>query len=597
MMTADEAIDYLSENRGGHDASLKTILSAQNRMRMSQPGSAQYQQAQRVLDAEVAKADAAKERQAFQNIGVDPAFGMAACDCKPNEPCCMTKGEVADAADGSRKVAWPTAKPPLVVERNLLVIAKEMQGRNLTAKVKTSWSGRNCPLGKSNSPHIRARNLRSGPEVISANSQEVTVGMPAAPSSAITAIGRIVSPKVIAALTAIDMLLAMRNAANASNQASFAPSQCFTDASTGATLTVTPVPCLKIDGDATASTMLRFSTAGVNGSAGVAGNLTGKVGNTELSLSAEASAISGAALARSDSSKAPGMIGMLAGVIATMNEYVKKGNTVGTVRDVSNYASSVTLSKSLGIKVTGAELKEKGGSPDLELKLGSILLELKIGITGRLDIIDALATYFSGPGASAIRKARAEMAAGKMIKGKLDAYVEVGAEGTLTHSIRNANTITIPANLPGAESTSLPEVFRGEIKIRGILSIGIEIEAEVWVFAGKAGANGTVNTSWTWALRKQGEERQKSYTFEGLVVELKTHAEVGVRSGSDDSGGSAIGGGASPRTTSSSSRAVAEHLEKSKAEAERIGRSGIAGVSRGRTYTLLPKEESGWQKY
>lgn len=267
---------------------------------------------------------------------------------------------------------------------------------------------------------------------------------------------------------------------------------------------------------------------------------------------------------------------------------------------MSNYASSVTLSKSLAIKVTGAELKEKGDCPDLELKLVSLLLELKIGITGRLDVIDLLATYFTGPGAAAIRKARAEMAAGKMVKGKLDAYVEVGAEGTLTNSIIKGKTITIPANLPAAASTDVPEVFRGEIKIRGILCVGIEIEAEVWVFTGKAGANGTVNTSWAWALRKQGNERQKSYTFEGLVLELKTYAEAGLRSGSDDAEGSAIGGSGSASTstpTSSSPRDVLGHLEKSKAEAERIGRSGIAGVTRGTTYTLLRKEETGWQKY
>ncbi|RNF33639.1 hypothetical protein [Paracoccus methylarcula] len=366
-----------------------------------------------------------------------------------------------------------------------------------------------------------------------------------------------------------------------------------------------PVPYLKLDGEATLAMIIRFTTAGVNGSVSAKGSLTGKFGNHEITGSAEAKSIAGTGLSRCDGQNAPGMIGTIANVIGTLNEYVGKGNTKGPgTRDVSQYASSVSLSKSLSLKPTGVDLLAKTGSPDLELKLGGLAMELKLGVTGRLDIIDALAMAYTGPGATAIREARAVMASGQHVKGKLEAYLEVGAEGMLTHSIMSGVTITIPANIPAPETTSVSEVFRGEIKIRGVLSVGVEIEAEIWIFSGKAGASGTVHTSWAWALRKQGAKREKNYKFEGLIIELKAHAEAGFRSGNDDADESAFGNNntdgahaASAPSSSDLESQVAQHLEKSSAEAKRIASSGIAGIAGGRTYTIFSPEDSGWEKY
>ncbi|MBK4216166.1 hypothetical protein JJJ17_09540 [Paracoccus caeni] len=597
MMSPDEAMHFLLSNNSSAGTSLNNIMTSQRALKEYPAHSEAYRAHQQILDEEIRKVEALAKESAFENAGVDPIIGMAACDCAPGEPCCFEDGEVADSTDESRKIVWPTASIPFRIEKNLLVIAREMSGSHLTSKVKTRWSGRNCPAGRSETPHLQTRNLRSGPEMISEKSQEVTVGIPTLPSFAV-ALEQYFPREIILVLIVLDTLLTVANSADGDNRASFTPSQCLSDEAMGATLTVTPIPYLKIDGDATLSTMLRFSTAGVNGSAGASGSLNGVFGNHEISATAEAKSVSGNGLARSNSTKAPGMIGTMASMIGTLNEYVHKGNTSNSTRDVSKYASSITLSKSLALKPKGLEIKEKGGCPDLELKLGELLLELKIGVTGRLDVIDALATYFTGPGAAAIRKARAEMAAGKAFAGKLDAYLEVGAEGTLTHAITSGVTMTIPANLPAPESTSIPEVFRGEIKIRGILVVGIQIEAEVWVFAGKAGASGTVNTSWAWAVRKHGEERQKNYKFEGVVIELKAHAEVGWRRQPSDRSRSAFDSDTLDEPIlSSSQEAVLQHLEQSKSEAERIARSGIAGASRGSTYTILQPEDSGWEKY
>ncbi len=52
----------------------------------------------------------------------------------------------------------------------------------------------------------------------------------------------------------------------------------------------------------------------------------------------------------------------------------------------------------------------------------------------------------SQAGASAIREARARMAAGEHITATLDAYLEMAATGSISHSIDSSLSVTLPAN-------------------------------------------------------------------------------------------------------------------------------------------------------
>ena len=155
MMTVDESIKFLLANNTGLGPSLNTIMVSGRALRELPPGSPAYLTHRQILDAELEKVSEAATRLGFEDAGVDPVLGMAACDCQANEPCCMESGFVADADGASRKVLWPSALPPRRFENNLLVIAKEISGRNLSSRVKVNWTGSNCCFGKPETPHIR----------------------------------------------------------------------------------------------------------------------------------------------------------------------------------------------------------------------------------------------------------------------------------------------------------------------------------------------------------------------------------------------------------------------------------------------------------
>ncbi|WP_249976499.1 hypothetical protein, partial [Vreelandella olivaria] len=196
-------------------------------------------------------------------------------------------------------------------------------------------------------------------------------------------------------------------------------------------------------------------------------------------------------------------------------------------RDRTQYASGIQLSKSLTFEPKGVELTALSGTPDLQLAIGRLTSTLSMGVSGKLDFIDALALAFSGPGASAIRAAREQMAAGEHLSATLDAYLEMAATGSLTHTIDSGARIAIPANGDMDMAwAGIQQQFGGEFRINGKAEIAIEIDAQMWVFSARAGASGSLHTSWCWAMRMQEGERQKRYEFEGVVVTLTAYAEI-----------------------------------------------------------------------
>jgi len=103
----------------------------------------------------------------------------------------------------------------------------------------------------------------------------------------------------------------------------------------------------------------------------------------------------------------------------------------------------------------------------------------------------------------------------------------VAATGTLSHEMKSCARITLPANgKMNAAWDGISQKFGGKLKIHGEATIAIEIKAEVWIVTAKAGASGTIHTSWTWAMRMHEGKRQEQYKFEGVIVKAKAYASV-----------------------------------------------------------------------
>ncbi|MCX7561586.1 hypothetical protein OS190_18650 [Sulfitobacter sp. F26204] len=529
---------------------------------------------------------------------LDPEFAAICVECQPNQPCCMKSGKVADGADASRKIEWP----PVDDQTKMLTVAKDMEGNNLVSKLDVSWGGSQCQVGHPERPHIATTGLVERLSRITEKSASVSVGYPQMPNMVLM-LRKYVPEQVIYALLAFDMVMAMQTTRSGVSVASFTPRQCLTDGPMGAALTVIPLPYVKLDGKVEMATRIMFTTGGVSGSAEAKGSLTGQYGSMEIVAKGKAGGRSSSGNAVNREQKPPGLLGSLADVIGTMDRYCASGNTQPPrPLDLTEYASGVTLSKSLTFEPVGFELVGKSGSPDLELKIGTMTSTLAIGISGRLDFIDALAMAFSGPGAAAIREARARMASGKAVNARLDAYLEVGAEGTLTHTIDSGATVTIPANGDAAAAfAGLSQTFGGEMKIRGEASIGIRVEAKVWVFSAKAGASGTVHTSWTWEMRLQEGKRQKRYVFEGVVVGFTAYAEAGIASNDGPFSQDIInlGGEFAPEGNAADLyQQVADGISRSRSDADRISQAGNAQPAGGETYvTIFHPETTEWADY
>ncbi|WP_141117780.1 hypothetical protein [Leisingera sp. JC1] len=458
---------------------------------------------------------------------IDTEFGKACVDCKMQEPCCMLAGTVTDSSDSSRKLYWP----PVMGQTRMLTVAKEMQGNNLVSKLDVEWKGRGCEVGHPDRPRILTSGLADRTAQIEAHKATVPAGEAQGFSTALM-LKNYVPENVLYALFAFDAVMALQKASGGTTAATFKPVQCLDDGSIGTELRVIPVPYAKLDGKLELATRISFTTGGVKGAATAKGTLEGKYGNLTIKAEGEAGGNSSTGEAVDDGKNAPGLIGTMASIIGQMDHYVAMGNTKDRKKlDLTAYSSGITLSKSLSFSPMGFEINAKKGSPDLELNIGKLKSEFEIGISGRLDIIDALISAVATPATGrAVQQARARMAEGEYVKGQLEAYLKVAATGKLIHGINSGARITLPANGEmDAAWDGISQEFGGELKIRGEAKIAIEVQVEVWIVEAQAGASGTINTSWTWAMRMHEGKRQRKYSFEGVTVKAKIGGSLDVK--------------------------------------------------------------------
>ncbi|KFC51612.1 hypothetical protein DK37_01040 [Halomonas sp. SUBG004] len=84
------------------------------------------------------------------------------------------------------------------------------------------------------------------------------------------------------------------------------------------------------------------------------------------------------------------------------------------------------------------------------------------------------------------------MAAGEHITATLDAYLEMAATGSISHSIDSSLSVTLPANGDlDVVNDAIQQQFGGELRINGKAELAIEVEAKAWIFSACAGASGS----------------------------------------------------------------------------------------------------------
>ncbi|MFM9271825.1 hypothetical protein ACJ7V3_16440 [Halomonas elongata] len=470
----------------------------------------------------------------------DPDFAAACVECKANEPCCLVSGSVTDSTDDTRQITWPPADIEVDGEcrkaTTLLVVAKEVEGRHLSAKVKAEWDKPTCQVGHLDRPSLTTSGLTEGQQRLDTTPSEVALGYPQFLNMSL-ALKNYVPENVLHAVFAMDAILAFQSTLQGGDGARFTPNQCVTDHAMGQTLRVIALPYVNLKGKLEMASRLVFSTAGISANADTKGTLEGQFGPYELTSTqlAEYTANTGQAL--EDGNQAPGLIGTMASIIKTLDHFVADGNTQDqSSPDRTQYATRIVLSQSLTFQPEGVELTPVKSSPDLQLEIGGLTSTFELGVTGRLDFIDVLAMALSaGAGATAVREARARMAAGEYVNATLQAYLELGAKGSLTHGINSGATFLLPAHGdPDAALEGLEQDFEGALKISGKAEIAIEVEARVWVITAKAGVSGSLHTSWTWTVRLQDGERQRRQDFEGVKVIYKAEGKIVVESSDGD---------------------------------------------------------------
>lgn len=537
---------------------------------------------------------------------LDPDFAAACVECRSNEPCCFMAGTISDSTDSSRQLSWPrvfdSEEQCFLPPHTLLVVAKEQDGMHLAAKVQVEWEGQPCREGHVDRPRLTTSGLTDGRDRIEEHQVEVATGYYTMPSMAL-ALRQYVPENVLHALFAMDAVLAIASTIQGAAGATFTPMQCATDSAMSQSYRVIPLHYAKLDGKLELASHIAFTTAGVTASAKAKGSLTGQYGSFELTAKGEAGGEANTGQAVDSGGDAPGLVGAMARIIGTLDEYVGKGNEQRRPLDRTQYASGIRLTKSLTFEPTGVELTAITGSPDLQLDIGSLTSTFSMGVSGKLDFIDALATVVA-PVAPAIREARARMAEGKNVKAKLQADLQVAATGSLAHSIGSGARIRLPAN--GGMHTAwegIQQQFGGELRVNAKAELVIQVSTGVWIFKAKAGASGSLHTSWCWAMRLHEGERQRSYAFEGVVLTLTAYAEVEFESKDEEIKQTGLGLGGEHSTETQVGdlfEHVEQHIADSRAEAEQMAQQRPdtdAPEDGTNTFTIWQPVEPQWQAY
>lgn len=504
-------------------------------------------------DIPAAYATTSTSNQDACDEGPDTDFGVPCLECEQSAGCCLKAGVVQDKEDSSRKVEWP----PVEEATTLLMITHPQESTTrgrLSADVEVTWEGEErCQSGRPQTPCIIANGIESGSKLLTSQSEEVTI-IYDQPVRLAESLSNFIPFDVTLGFMAFEALIGGRVFSDQGGQATFDTIQCFGCSDTSATLTVIPYPCTELNGDVSIAVETVIMTSEVSAKVEVTGTLNGQYGRHKIDWSRSAEASGGGRKQIPRQNDAPGLIGLMVETVQTINHYVSKGGGAsGRVEyDSGHIGSGITLSKSLAFKPQGLVLQPVSGSPDLELQIGNLESSLSLEVSGRIDLIEVIATIMLSPaGAKKIQDARARLEAGDRVSATIEGYLELSATGTLQHTLTSGAAMRIPASSDSqsTDDNGISGDFTGTLQILGRAEIKLHVEGSVFMVRAQAGVRGSIHTSWTWEARKNSEgKREKRYIFEGVKLSGEAYAEIGWSKDQDKTNGG-LGGRADGETT------------------------------------------------
>ncbi|MCP1315242.1 MULTISPECIES: hypothetical protein [unclassified Halomonas] len=541
-------------------------------------------------DIPAAYATSSTSHQDACDEGPDTDFGVPCVECEQSAGCCLKAGAVQDKEDSSRRVEWP----PVDGATTLLVIAQPQEGvarGRLNADVEVTWEGEStCQSGRPQTPCISANGIENGSRLLTSQSEEISVTYDQSIRLA-ESLSHFIPFDVTLGFIAFEALFGRRLFSDQGGQATFGTIQCFGCSDTSATLTVIPYPCTELNGDVGIEVETIIMTSEVSAKVEVTGTLNGQYGRHKIEWSRSIEAAGGGRKEIPRQNDAPGLIGLMVETVQTITHYVSMGGGAsGPVElDSGHIGSGITISKSLSFKPQGFVLQPVSGSPDLELQIGNLESALSLGVTGRIDLIEIIATIMLSPaGADRVQKARARIEAGERVSGTIQGYLELSATGTLQHTLTSGAAMRIPASGESEESddNDVSGDFTGTLQILGRAEIKLHVEGSVFMVRAQAGVRGSIHTSWTWEARKNSEgKREKRYIFEGVKLSGEAYAEIGYKKQDDDE---LIGGRADGEADLLEGRENTEEMGDVEVQEEGEEEGGK---------TIWPREEGEWTSF
>jgi hypothetical protein len=292
------------------------------------------------------------------------------------------------------------------------------------------------------------------------------------------------------------------------------------------TLKVRAFNPVEVTGKADIQMSAYISTAGAGGSITAGGDLSVKLGQQEFGIEARTDEMTGKDTPKKEQIGKQGseFLDLVYSILKTGDEADSDDNF-----DVKEGASYLELSSTIGFVIGQFTLAEDDNGPGLTLDISGLKIQWDpiLKLTGKVDILDVVLIYFAAPVASQIRKIRARIAAGEAVSGKVEAYLKFEGSISLELGIKASNVVAFNPMGKKGETELKPDV-KGGGKILGEGKLGISLKAESWFVKFESAVEGSINTSFLYEVKDEGDGAKCRKGFEGLYGDIKAHVKASI---------------------------------------------------------------------
>lgn len=500
------------------------LASARSGVLDSPVTSQQYQSSALTAQAQMAQVQEINANEFDQQIGLDPEFASAACDCVPGEPCCLRAFEVEDASNSTRKVVWPV---PENGPNRLYVVAKDPHNGQPSAKAKVTLTDKDtCSMGFAR-PSSDIRNHASGPQRIS-DSDEIVVTTP----FQMPAMSSNLLPAEAMAVMYIAGVVMMASSYRNARPASVDPFQCMVTGGDG--LEVFAVPHVDANASLTGNASVTFTiTALPTLAAGLEGSVTGEVGNQTLQWTGgttHTNAPRPPAPPQGPVNRHPvfSIVDAIENALSALSNHGTPPSFDYTLPRRPTPLQLV-LAFTVNVQVQSIKIEGKGGSPDLQVSVDPFSFSMGPSVTGSLDLLALMlsriprgleiAAYLNRPGG--------------VVRASAQCTITLRGSGDIGYVLQQAVQLTI-SNDPGWESAfdNIQQEFSAGVEFRGSIDASARIDLETWFITASASAGAAVSTGWNFRGRATTQTNgtvkfEKQRVFQGIELKAYARAEMG----------------------------------------------------------------------